>query len=135
MNPETKRQARMWLAVVFLLGVGIGVVVGYAFAHRTYADTPAGLSTSEPERRARRVAEMTKEIGLSPEQSQKLDGIIASTHEEMKQARAKSDAEIAGLRLKAREQMRGFLTAEQKPKFEEFVKKLDDERKKQGGGR
>ncbi len=135
MNPETKRQARLWLAVVFLLGAAIGVVVGYASAHRSYADTTAGPSMSEPERRARRVAEITREVGLSPEQSQKLDGIIASTHEEMKKAREKSDAEIEGLRLKAREEMRGFLTAEQKPKFEAFVRKLDEERKKQGAGK
>ncbi len=135
MNPETKRQARLWLAVVFLLGAGIGVVFGYVFAHRSYASTTGGPGMSEPERRAKRVDEMTREIGLSPEQSQKLDAIIASTHEEMKKARAKSDAEIEGLRLKAREEMRAFLTAEQKPKFEEFVKKLDDERKRQGGGK
>jgi Spy/CpxP family protein refolding chaperone len=87
---------------------------------------------SEPERRAKRVADMTKEIGLTPEQSQKIDALIAAAHMEMKGIHEKSDAEINAVREKARNQMREFLTPEQKPKFEEYVHKLDEERKKQG---
>jgi Spy/CpxP family protein refolding chaperone len=133
MNPETKRQARMWLAVVFLLGAGIGVVFGYAFAQKSHAAmTPPMMS--EPERRAKRVEDMTREIGLSPEQSQKLDATIAAAHEEMKKIRDKSDSDVDVVREKARDQMRAFLTPEQKPKFEAFIQKLDAERKRQQGG-
>jgi Spy/CpxP family protein refolding chaperone len=132
MNPETRMQARLWLALVFVLGIAIGATFGYSFAHRSYAST-AGPSLSEPERRAKRVAEMTRAIGLTPEQSQKMDAVILSAHEEMKRVREKSDADLDALRQKARGQMREFLTAEQKPKFEEFVQKLDEERKKSGG--
>jgi Spy/CpxP family protein refolding chaperone len=130
MNPETRRQARMWLAVVFLLGTGIGVVFGYAFAQRSHAATNPPVM-SEPERRAKRVADMTREIGLTAEQSQKLDATIAAAHEEMKKIRDKSDSDVDAVREKAREQMRAFLTPEQKPKFEEFIQKMDAERKRQ----
>jgi Spy/CpxP family protein refolding chaperone len=128
-NPQTKRQARMWLALVFLLGAGIGVAFGYAFAHKSYASM-TGTAMSEPERRAKRVADMTEGIGLTPGQSQKLDAIILSAHEEMKKVREKSDADVEAVRMKARAQMREFLTPEQKPKFEEFVRKTDEERKR-----
>jgi Spy/CpxP family protein refolding chaperone len=132
MNPETKRQARLWLAIVFLLGAGIGIVFGYAFAQKSHAALN-GPTTSEPERRAKRVQEMTREIGLSPEQSQKLDATIAAAHEEMKKIRERSDGEVEALRARARDQMRTIMTPEQMPKFEEFIRKLDEERKKQGG--
>ncbi len=132
MNPETRMQARVWLAIVFVLGVAIGGTFGYSFAHRSYAST-AARAMSEPERRAKRVAEMTQEVGLTPEQSQKLDAVIASTHEEMRKVREQSEADIELLRQKARGEMREFLTPEQKPKFEEFVRKLDEARKKQAG--
>jgi Spy/CpxP family protein refolding chaperone len=128
-NPQTKRQARLWLALVFFLGAGIGVAFGYAFAHKSYASTN-GPSMSEPVRRARRVADMTQAIGLTPEQSQKLDGIILSAHEEMKKTREQSDKDIDAIREKARAQMREFLTPEQKVKFEEFIRKTDAERKR-----
>ncbi len=132
MNPQDRMQARLWLAIVFVLGVAIGVTFGYSFAHRSYASTTAP-QMSEPERRAKRVAMMTQEIGLTAEQSQKLDAIILEAHGEMKKVRDKSDADLDAIRQNARGQMREFLTPEQKPKFEEFVRKLDEERKKQAG--
>ena len=46
-NPQTRRQARMWLAIVFLLGAGIGVAFGYAFAHKSYASM-MGPTMREP---------------------------------------------------------------------------------------
>lgn len=132
-NPQTKRQARLWLALVFLLGTGIGVAFGYAFAHKSYAaTTPPQMS--EPERRAKRVADMTQSIGLTPEQSQKFDAIILGAHQEMKKVHDESEANIDAIRANARTQMKQFLTPEQKLKFDEFVSKLDEERKRMPGG-
>ncbi|HKM84236.1 MAG TPA: hypothetical protein VJY15_25165 [Candidatus Acidoferrum sp.] len=134
MNGETRRKAWEWLALLFVLGAATGGVFGYSFAHRSYAPNNANVQTlSEPERRAQRVAEMTKEIGLTTEQSQKVDAVIAAAHEEMKTIHDKAEADVDGVRQKARAQMREFLTAEQKPKFEEFVRRKDEERKKQEG--
>jgi Spy/CpxP family protein refolding chaperone len=131
MNPETRRKAGVWLALVFALGLAIGAVFGYNFAHKSYAAgrPPAGLS--EPARRAARVAEMTKELGLTPEQSQRLDAVLHQAHEEMKEIHEKSDADVDAVRQKARLEMRAFLTPEQMPRFEAFVKKVDEERKRQ----
>lgn len=131
MNPKSRMQARLWLAIVFVLGIAIGGTFGYSFAHRSYAST-AQPQMSEPERRARRVAEMTREIGLTTEQSQKLDKVIESAHEEMRKVREKSDMDLEAVRQRARGQMREFLTPEQMPKFEAYVRKLDEERKKTG---
>jgi Spy/CpxP family protein refolding chaperone len=132
MNGETRRRAWEWLALLFVLGAAIGGVFGYGFAHRSIAlNNPAVQTLSEPERRARRVAEMTKEIGLTPEQSQKVDAIIAAAHAEMQSIHDKAEVDVDGVRQKARAQMREFLTAEQKPKFEEYVRRLDEQRKKQ----
>ena len=134
MNGETRRKAWEWLAVVFVLGAAIGGVFGYSFALRSPASSKTSAAApSEAERRAKRVAEMAKAIGLTPEQSQKMDTIIAGAHEEMKAIHDKADSDVDGVRQKARAQMREFLTAEQKPKFEEFVRRLDEERKKQQG--
>lgn len=136
MNADSLRRARLWLAVVFLVGAAIGVVFGYSFGHRSYAatvTTPAPMS--EPERRAKRVAEMTKEIGLSAEQSAKADDIIRRAHEEMKGIRDNAEKSVDVARQKARNEMRSFLTEEQKPKFEAMVQRMDEERKKQQAGK
>lgn len=132
MNAESQQKARLWLALVFVLGMAIGGVFGYSFAHRTLAAPLATAPTlSEPERRAKRVAEMTKELGLTPEQATSVDAIIHQTHDEMKALHDKTDVDVEALRQKARNDMRQLLTAEQKPKFEAMVQKMDAERKKQ----
>jgi Spy/CpxP family protein refolding chaperone len=133
MNPDTRQKAGLWLAVVFALGLAIGAVFGYNFAHKSFAAgrPPAPTSLSEPERRAARVADMTRELQLTPEQSQKVDTVLHQAHDEMRTIREKSDADMDAVKQKARSEMRTFLTPEQLPKYEAFVKKLDEERKKQ----
>jgi len=132
MNQDALRKARLWLAVVFLVGAAIGGVFGYSFGHRSYAaivTTPH--PTTEPERRAKRLADMTKEIGFTPDQAAKVDGIIRTAHENMKDLREKCEKDVDLTREKARDQIRALLTDEQKPKFESMVRRMDQERKAQ----
>jgi Spy/CpxP family protein refolding chaperone len=132
MNPDSLRKARLWLAVVFLVGAAIGGVFGYSFGHRSYAATvTTSKPLSEPERRAKRVAEMSKEIGLTTEQTTKVDEIIRGAHQEIKGIRDSAEKNVDVVREKARNEMRGMLTDEQKPKFEAMVQRMDEERKKQ----
>src|SRR5579863_2163463 len=130
MTGETRRAAGVWLAVVFVMGAAVGGVFGYAFAHKTYAYT----NLSEPERRAKRVADMTQEIGLTPEQAQKVDAVLLKAHSEIKQIHDKSESDIDAVRQSKRAEIRTYLTDEQRPKFEAFIQKIDEERKKQQQG-
>jgi Spy/CpxP family protein refolding chaperone len=132
MNPDSLKKARIWLAAVFLVGAAIGAVFGYGFGHHIYAATTATPTPmSEPERRAKRVQDMTQEIALTPDQSAKMDAIIRDAHLEMKGIRDKAEKDVDAVRDKAREEMRTVLTDPQKPKFEAMVQRMDEERKKQ----
>ena len=133
MTGETRRAAGFWLALVFVMGAAIGGVLGYTFAHthRSYAAT-VSVTRSEPERRATRVAEMTKEIGLTPEQAQKFDAMLLDAHTQIKQIHDKAESDIDAVRQTKRAETRAFLTEEQKPKFDEFIRKIDEEKKKTG---
>ena len=131
MTADTRQKAGLWLAVVFALGLAIGAVFGYNFAHKSFAAGRPPAAMSEPERRAARVAEITKELRLTPEQTQKVDSVLHQAHDDMRVIREKSDADMDAVRQKARSEMRTFLTSEQLPKFEDFVKKLDEQRKRQ----
>jgi hydrogenase maturation factor HypE len=133
MNPDSLRKARIWLALVFLVGAAIGAVFGYSFGHRSYAmmvNAPQP-QMNEAERRAKRVADMTKELGLSADQSAKVDEIIRGAHQDMKGIRDGAEKQVDVVREKAREQMRAVLTEDQKPKFEAMVQKMDAARKQQ----
>ena len=125
---QANRKAVLWVAIVFLLGVAVGGMGGYVCAHRSVSAAPAPLP--EPERRARRVAELTKELGLRSDQAKQLDMILLQRHTESRAIHDQTDAQIDQVRQKGREQIRAILTPEQKPKFEEFLRKLDEERKR-----
>ena len=122
------RKAAVWAVVVFLLGAIAGGMLGYAYAHRSVA--AASAPTPDPERRAKRVEQLTKELGLTPDQSKQLDSILLQWHSQAKAIHEQSDAQIEQLRQKGRDAIRGILAPEQKPKFEEFLRKLDQERKR-----
>jgi Spy/CpxP family protein refolding chaperone len=130
MNPDIRKKAAIWLALVFILGTATGGVFGYSMARRSYAAVKT-VMPSEAERRAKKLAEMTQTIGLTAEQQQKVDGIIKNAQTDIRAIHDKNDAEVDVVRMKARAQMREFLTPEQMPKFEQYMRRLDEERKKQ----
>jgi Spy/CpxP family protein refolding chaperone len=124
---SARRKAALWVAAVFLLGAALGGVVGYIFAHRSVS---ANAPLSEPERRAHRVEQLTQELSLTGDQRQQLDAILSQVHGEYKALREQGDARMDQARQQGRNQIRAILTPEQKPKFEEFLKRMDEERKR-----
>jgi Spy/CpxP family protein refolding chaperone len=124
------RKAALWVGAVFLLGAALGGVLGYLFAHRPV--NAANPPLSEPERRAQKVQQLTKELALTPQQAQQLDAIMQQRHTETKAIHDQTDAAIEAVRQKGRAQVRAILAPEQLPKFEEFLKRVDEERKRNG---
>lgn len=129
-EPTVQQKASLWLAVVFILGVALGGVLGYAFAHRSYAAAPTQLTAEQ--RRAQKRAQLVEEVGLTPDQQTQVIAILDQAQTEYKAIHAVSDPQIDAARQKSRERIRQILTPEQKPKFEEFLRKMDEERKRLG---
>jgi hypothetical protein len=125
-TPAT-RKAAIWVVIVFLLGVVGGGMLGYGYAHHSVS--AASAPPPEPERRARRVADLTEKLSLTPDQAKQLDAILLKWHGQVKAIHDQSDAQMEQLRQKGRDEVRAILRPDQKPKFEEFLQKLDAERK------
>lgn len=128
-----KRKAALWVAVVFVLGVALGGVFGYYYAGRVAAASKPPV-LSEPERRARRLDQLTHDLSLTDAQRQQMGSLLLQFHGEYQAIREKNaaqlEADMEAERQKSRDQIRAMLTQEQKPKFEEFLRKLDQDRKK-----
>lgn len=127
-DTSATRKAALWVGAVFVLGAALGGMLGYLTAH--HSASASSQSLSEPERRARRIGELTRELSLTPAQSEQLDAILKERHAESKAIHDQTDLQIEQVRQKGREQIRAILTPEQRPKFEEFLKHLDEERKR-----
>lgn len=122
------RKAAVWVGIVFLVGAAVGGMAGYGYSR--WSVSAAHAPVPEPVKRAQRVEQLTKELGLTSEQAHQLDAILMERHAESKAIHDQSDAQFEQVRRKGREQIRAILTPEQKPKFEEFLRKLDEERKR-----
>ena len=129
---STTRKAALWVGLVFLLGAALGSLGGYVFAHQKYTVTNAAAPATDAVRRAQKVQELTSLANLTPEQSQQVDAIIADIQLQMKSIRKTLEPQFSEVREKGRERIRAILSTEQKPKFEEFIRKLDEERKRNG---
>jgi Spy/CpxP family protein refolding chaperone len=122
------RKAAFWVGVVFLLGAALGGMLGYVFAHHTTMAAPAQMTDAQ--KRAQKVQRLTQELDLTPSQQTQLDAIMTGVQAEYKAIHQSTEPQIDQARQKGREQIRTILTPQQKPKFEEFLKRLDEERKK-----
>jgi Spy/CpxP family protein refolding chaperone len=128
-DTSATRKAALWVGAVFLLGAALGSVLGYVCARRSHAATTA--PQNEEARRAHRVAQLTRELSLTSAQGQQIDAILMRRHAEAKAIRDQSDAQVDQVHQKARDEIRVILTPEQKPKFEDFLKRLDERRKRE----
>jgi flagellar basal body-associated protein FliL len=129
---STTRKAALWVGLVFLLGLALGGLGGYVFGHQKYTVTNASVPPSDAVRRAQKVQELTSLATLTPEQSQQVDAVIADIQTQMKSIRKTLEPQFDEARQRGRERIRAILTEEQKPKFEEFIRKMDEERKRNG---
>lgn len=129
-EPTVQQKATLWLAIVFVLGAALGGVLGYAFAHHSYA---AERNIVSPEaRRAQRREKLTRDVQLTPDQQKQVVAILDQAHVEYNAIHKAMDPQIEAVRQKTREHIRGLLTADQKPRFEEFLRQMDEERKREG---
>ena len=121
-------KAGLWVGVVFLLGAALGGMVGYSYEHHLVS--AASTPLPEPVRRAQRLEQLTQLLNLTSAQSQQVDAILLQRHTEAKTIHDQTDAQLEQVHKNGRDQIRAILTPEQKPKFEEFLKNLDQQRKR-----
>jgi esterase/lipase len=127
-EPTIRQKATLWLAIVFVLGAALGGVIGYAFAHHSYASERTLLSADA--KRAQRREQLTREVQLTPDQQKQVVAILDQAQVEYKAVHNVMDPQIEAVRQKTRDKIRNLLTTEQLPSFESFLRRLDEERKR-----
>ncbi len=118
-NTKTRSEAAILVLVVLILGVLLGGLGNHLWGERVWGrQNPPG-----PPSRGQIVNDLTRELQLTPEQQQQLGAIVDET-------RAHAEAQREQLRQQVRARMRAILTPEQLPKFEAFMARIDEQRKK-----
>jgi hypothetical protein len=129
MNETTNhRRATLLVIGVFLIGVGLGAVGSYGIMKKTFASP--NRQHLEAEKRARWVEHLTNDVSLTADQQKDLDKILIDLQARYKVIHGREVPQFEQARQEARNQIRAMLTPAQKPKFDDFLRRLDDERGK-----
>jgi Spy/CpxP family protein refolding chaperone len=125
--PTTKArsEAAIVVAMVFLLGVLLGGVGNHLWSERVW-----GVRADVPAPQAKHLsAELTQELQLTPDQQKQLHVIIEDTQSKWRALYGPLDTQRDQIREESHDQMRAILTPEQKPKFDAFMKRVEEQRK------
>lgn len=129
---SNKRKALALISLVFVLGVALGAV-GHSIVDRRVlgarTQPPAPFLQPRPNP-PRGVAHLTTELNLTHDQQQQVADILADMQHRYDAVHDQMNPEFEKIREQGRDQIRQILTPEQRPKFEEYLQRLAEERRR-----
>lgn len=128
---HSNRKALALIVLVLLLGVALGAVGHSLFDRRVLgarAQSPAFLQPRPNPPRA--VTRMTTELNLTPEQQKQIGDILTDMQRRYDAVHDQMNPEFEQIREQGQDQIRQVLTPEQRPKFEDFLTRVAEERRR-----
>jgi hypothetical protein len=124
----TKKAAYWWVFGVFLLGLALGGVGGFALSRHFVRS--GSRQPSDQDRRAHMVERLSAEVKLSEDQQKRVGEVLDELLAKYKTIHDQSAPQTEAARQQARDQIRAILSPEQRPQFEDFLRRVDEEHKK-----
>jgi Spy/CpxP family protein refolding chaperone len=119
------RKAFLAVFVLFILGVALGSVGTYLVTMRVQAARPQAAVA----RNAGHMAMFTRDLNLNADQQSQVQAILNDMRAGYAELHEKLDPEYEQVRQQGRERIRQVLTPEQRPKFEELLRQIDEDRR------
>jgi hypothetical protein len=124
---QGSRKAFLLVFVLFVLGVGLGSVGTYLVTMRVQAARPQATLAHNP---AHTMAMYTRDLNLNADQQSQIQAILSDMRARYAALHEKLDPEYEQVRQQGREQIRQLLTPEQRPKFEDLLRQIDEDRRR-----
>ena len=126
-NPELRRTTAL-VVLLFVIGVALGAAGAFLCLRKRPAE---GLGRHVHATRAEIVNRMSHDLNLSADQRSQIESIVNDAHNRFHALDQQLEPQYDAIRQDARSRIRAVLTPEQKSKFEEEVRRLDEQRKKE----
>ena len=127
---QGNRKAVLLVLVLFFLGIALGSVGTYLVTMRAEAARPVATLAHNP---AHTMAMYTRDLNLNADQQGQIQAILSDMRAKYAALHEKLDPEYEQVRHLGREQIRQILTPEQRPKFEDLLRQIDEDRRKRQG--
>jgi Spy/CpxP family protein refolding chaperone len=123
---QGSRKAFLLVFVLFVLGVALGSVGTYLVTMRVQAARPQATLAHNP---GHTMAMFTRDLNLNSDQQNQIQAILNDTRSRYASLHQKLDPEYEQVRHEGRERIRQVLTPEQRPKFEDLLRQIDEDRR------
>jgi len=129
---SVSRKAVALLALVFVLGAGFGIVGTILFNQRVFGARVSGnrASGKAPEPAPHLNARLADQLKLSADQQKQVNDILNDEQTRYDGVRQQMNPQFDQIRNHGRDEIRQLLTPEQRPKFEDFLRRVDEDRRK-----
>lgn len=124
---QGSRKAALLVFAVFVLGIALGSLGTYLVTSRVQAARPQLSLARDP---SGVVARFTHDLNLDPEQQKEIEAIFNDTRAKYAALHERLDPEYEQVRQQGRDKIRAILTPEQKPKLEELLRQIDEDRRR-----
>jgi hypothetical protein len=137
---RSRRAAVLLVIAVFVLGIALGILGTYMEGYRVFGagmmhrQPPDHSPAAQQRFRQARVERLTKDLNLTPEQQKQLDSILSQIQTRDGGLHEQYAAQMDQMHKQGRDEIRAILTPDQAAKFEETLRKMDEERRKARGG-
>jgi Spy/CpxP family protein refolding chaperone len=122
---QGSRKAALLVLLVFGLGIGLGSLGTYVVTTRVLAARP-----QQPARNSvSHMATFTRDLNLNLDQQKQIQAILTETRARYAEIHNQADPEYEQARQAGREKIRQVLTPDQRPKFEDLLRRIDEERR------
>jgi Spy/CpxP family protein refolding chaperone len=121
----TNRKALALIVLVLVLGIALGAV-----GHSVFDRRVLGARTQTRPDPPRGVNRLTTELNLTSDQQKQLSAILTDMQHRMDGVRQQMDPQFNQIRDQGHDQIRQILTPDQRPKFEDFLKRLAEDRRR-----
>jgi hypothetical protein len=118
-----KRRAYLYFVLTFLLGILVGgiAVSMYGWYRGYWRRGP---------NKDRIVRRLTRELNLSNEQARQVEAILDEMIQKTRALRTQVDPQFEALRQESQNKTRAILNPEQRARFDEMMRRLEERRKK-----
>ena len=127
-SSKARLEAAALFLVVFALGVVFGVVGNHVWSQRVSGEQTT-LNTKPTRNQV--IQDLTQRLQLTPDQQKQIVVAIDDTRARWQVLNATLDAPREQIRQEGRAKIRATLTPDQQLKFDDFMKRLDEQRKKE----
>jgi hypothetical protein len=137
---QSRRAAIFLVIAVFILGIALGVLGTHFEGYRVFGSNvvrrprPDRSPAAVQHEHQARVEQLTKDLNLTVDQQQKLDSALTQMSTTYSGIHQQFGTQMDQARKQGRDSIRAILTPDQVAKFDDMMRKMDEDRKKMQQG-